>query len=567
MGINLQLYRLRIGTNSAPLVLKYRLSESANSAGIRMSFLATFLLLYLISQSDSPPSQHPDVLLLQFEPGHLHPPLHPPTHHQDHHLDSWQLQLISSPSLNWPYTTESNHLAHSLTGNRRIGYKLSFWNCRRKLVDQSKKDTNKLTDIKRFIEKNKPHVLGVIESDLHSKNSTVNRSNKLTSKEIKERLNIEGYTIELADTWEPHGQARVIAFISEAIFYKRKSADQAMLDLPNITLEIGLGKEKKTVVNIFYREWTGGISGVSNQASQIERLSRQIALWRSLYRLGKDVVILGDANLDAKKWNNTDYRPNLKALANLVQEHLLEESSYQVVQDFTRSEMTKNVVHSSCIDHIYTNAPMKCDTPRVEAAGDSDHLGITITKFSKELVYKPQAVLKRNYKNFNIESFLHDIQHSSLNADVLSCINIDTAAAAFQEGFLDILDSHAPIKIFQTRKHYVPFLSDETKLLMEERDALKKVATETQDEVLFDEFRTKRNEVKKRLLYDEDNYHKKKFYDPNIDVRKAWKCVYNALGVISNKSPTKLKFNDQIITSPGGLASSFSKIFKDKVKN
>ena len=40
---------------------------------------------------------------------------------------------------------------------------------------------------------------------------------------------------------------------------------------------------------------------------------------------------MGDANLDAKKWNCSDYNPSLKSLADLVQEHLLEESSYQVV--------------------------------------------------------------------------------------------------------------------------------------------------------------------------------------------------------------------------------------------
>ena len=49
-------------------------------------------------------------------------------------------------------------------------------------------------------------------------------------------------------------------------------------------------------------------------------------------------------------------------------------------------------------------------------------------------------------------------------------------------------------------------------------------------------------------------------------MRKAWKFVYNALGVIKNNSPSKLKYNDKIITNPEELAESFSEIFKDKVK-
>ena len=192
-------------------------------------------------------------------------------------------------------------------------------------------------------------------------------------------------------------------------------------------------------------------------------------------------------------------------------------------------------------------------------------MGVTVFKYSKEIIHKPQAVLKRNYKNFDVENFLLDIRSSSINEDVLACDDIDSAATVFQEKFLDILNHYAPIKIFQTRKHYVPFLSEETKKLIEERDALKKAATEKQDKVLFKEFRIKRNEIKKRLPIDEEYYHKNKFNDPNIDTRKAWKCVYNALGVIKNNSPAKLNFNNEIITNPKELAEAFNRIFKNKV--
>ena len=98
-------------------------------------------------------------------------------------------------------------------------------------------------------------------------------------------------------------------------------------------------------MNIFYREWTSGISGLSTHTAQADRLSRQIEHWKSLYMLGKDVIIMGDSNLDAKKWNDSDYDASLKSLGSVVQEHLLEESSYQLVKDFTRSEISRNTVH------------------------------------------------------------------------------------------------------------------------------------------------------------------------------------------------------------------------------
>ena len=38
-------------------------------------------------------------------------------------------------------------------------------------------------------------------------------------------------------------------------------------DLPSLSCEIGLGREKKTCVNFFYREWTGGVSGLDDSDS------------------------------------------------------------------------------------------------------------------------------------------------------------------------------------------------------------------------------------------------------------------------------------------------------------
>ena len=52
-------------------------------------------------------------------------------------------------------------------------------------------------------------------------------------------------------------------YIRNDVNYKRQIM-LAETDLPNVTIEISLGKEKKTILNYFYREWTGGVTGDSN---------------------------------------------------------------------------------------------------------------------------------------------------------------------------------------------------------------------------------------------------------------------------------------------------------------
>ena len=156
-----------------------------------------------------------------------------------------------------------------------MGYKVAFWNCRRKLISDSNYDSNKLVDAKAYIETHKPLLFAIIESDIHSTTSHSNRVKRYSTKYIDEKLKVQVYTIQLPDTWEEHGQARLIVYVSEELNDKRKPLDAQFRDLPNVTLEIGLGREKKTLVNFFYREWTGGVSGLGNQASQVERLERQ----------------------------------------------------------------------------------------------------------------------------------------------------------------------------------------------------------------------------------------------------------------------------------------------------
>ena len=272
---------------------------------------------------------------------------------------------------------------------------------------------------------------------------------------------------------------------------------------------------------------------------------------------------MGDANLCALNWDDENY--NLKSLASVVQDFLLEESFFQLVKQFTRSEIVRgNNISSSCIDHVYCNSPSKCNTPRVEAAGDSDHLAVIITKYSKELKTKPQTIKKRNYKNVDVSTFLNNVKDSKINEEISRIEDLDEAADLFQNLFGALLDKHAPVKVFQMRKHYVPYLSDEAKLLMEERDTLKKEATSTKDSALLNEFKKKRNEAKVKVEVDKKAYYEKEF-DESKSSNNVWKSAYKILGQDSNKSPTQISVEGDLINSPEKMANCFNEVFLKKV--
>ena len=131
----------------------------------------------------------------------------------------------------------------------------------------------------------------------------------------------------------------MIVYAKEELNVIEQHLNAELTDLPILTFQISFSRERKTVVNFFYREFTNGVTGLNSAPDQIERLGRMIKHWQSLVRSNKDVICLGDANLCAVKWNDDSYY--LKDQAEMVQTFLLENDSFQLVKGFTRSEIVK----------------------------------------------------------------------------------------------------------------------------------------------------------------------------------------------------------------------------------
>ena len=180
----------------------------------------------------------------------------------------------------------TNKTCHTISGNRKQqGLVISSWNCGRAIF-------NKVTDIKLFIEEHKPHLYAISEADLHSPDSVPTRRSTLTTEEIQERLQVEGYTIILPDTWEAFNHARIIVYASNEIKVIKRENPVLIKDLPSITLEVGRGRERKSLVNFYYREWTGGVDVDSSHAGQLDRFSRQVNHWR----VGRVILIKSHQN-------------------------------------------------------------------------------------------------------------------------------------------------------------------------------------------------------------------------------------------------------------------------------
>ena len=121
--------------------------------------------------------------------------------------------------------------------------------------------------------------------------------------------------------------------------------------------------------------------------------------------------------------------------------------------------------------------------------------------------------MKRSYKECSTDDFLRDIYNSDINHTVTYHQTIEEASEVFEKEFKAILDKHAPVKIFQMRKNYAPFVSEDTKKIMEARDSWKKIAVKFGYKGAQKTARKLGKEIKKALKSDKKEYFQKDFGD------------------------------------------------------
>ena len=90
----------------------------------------------------------------------------------------------------------------------------------------------------------------------------------------------------------------------------------------------------------------------------------------------------------------------------------------------------------------------------------------------------------------------------------------------FNKRFLEVLDGHAPVKSVKIKHRHFPFVNEEIKMLMRDRDRLLKCARCTGLPVDGELYRDSRKAVKIRLRKAEHEY---------INTSSQWKLIRNCL--------------------------------------
>ena len=400
----------------------------------------------------------------------------------------------------------------------------------------------------------------------------------------KENLNIAllkvpGYDILFPKSWNVYGFARVVIYIKKNFCYEQVHDLEDDL-IQSIWIKGAFKNSKKVYYCHAYREHSSALG--DSITSQKNYLCKFLSQWEAAVEHNfpsepNEVHVSLDMNFDyqKEKWLQPTYR--LCSLTKLVQNICNANNFTQLVTEPTRT-MYNSVTETtdiSCIDHVYCNSKFKCSTPRIIVNGASDHDIVSYIRYSKAPPSPARIIRRRSYKEFIEEDFITDLAAVDWS-DVYAANDVDVATEIFTIKFRSVLNQHAPWIIFQLRKNYSPWLTEETKTMMKLRDFWKEkakdlavanpgVASEEQKQA-WSEYKKLRNKINNRKGFEETNYKRDKILQDIDDPAKVWGTTKAFMNWKSPGTPSQIEVNNQLITSAREIAKLMNQFFIDKVR-
>ena len=416
---------------------------------------------------------------------------------------------------------------------------------------------NRKEDIIGIIIAQQPHILFISEANI-GKNAHI------------PSLQIDNYKMEIDNKRSMGKRSNAVMYIKQGIKYKRRKVLEHD-NLSSIWIEIITTKGKNILLNGAYREWSEQLdSGKTNkegktQKNQLARLTKLTNSWTAAALEEKQMIVIGDWNLDTLVWtspqnnfttHNTNNKPQL--------ELFIQSATTSNLSLLTnRASRYQGKDKPSALDVILSNSPGIIDNIYFQNA-NSDHLVITcsVRMYAPSLSTQTRRV--RSYKNYSkIEcqqmATEIDTEYIRISEDPEYISNCLTKIIT------DILDVIAPYRTITPRVHYAPYLTLETKQAMKKRDELKKVANISQlneDKILYKKARNKTTQESRK---DKKEWLKSQMTTSINSGKKLWQAANKVMGRKSNNAVQEITLEGKSYSDRRKIAEILNQNFINKV--
>ena len=323
--------------------------------------------------------------------------------------------------------------------------------------------------------------------------------------------------------------------------YTRTELPAKVIKLPNdlvqpemIFVEVTIGVIK-LAVGVCYRSPLIPYSVFAN-------IHENVAFVTSKY---EHCIILGDMNIDHLK---IDSAP-LKFFQSYVSEPF---ALTQMIDTPTRITKTS----STLIDLVLAGNPENVKVHgAVDTPGISDHCLTFLAYSLKKPKFKPKMVTKRDFRNFNEDIFVKEMEKAPWgNVLAVDVNDIDNKVTIFENIHRDIIDKLAPFRTFRVMRPASPWLNDEIRKLMDDRDKYKDKFNKDKKKETEDIYKILRNNVSQAIRRE-----KIKTFNSKINAKfKNPKQFHSALKNFSVVE-SNCNNNHQCVIDPNLLNTTFLK--------
>ena len=232
----------------------------------------------------------------------------------------------------------------------------------------------------------------------------------------------------------------------------------------------------------------------------------------------------------------------------------------QVIDEPTRVTATS----STLIDLMLTATPENVKMHGVvDTPGISDHCMTFLAYSLKKPKFNPQMVTRRDFRKFNKNAFMQDMSLAPWgNIEAVDDDDIDNKVTIFENIHKEIIDKHAPFRTFRVTRPAAPWLTDEIKDLMDNRDKYKNKFNQDKNPNTDLLYKDLRNRVTHAI-----RKSKIKCFNDRINTKiKDPKQFHQALKTFSVVE-SKINNNDHCHINPSALNEAFLKNNNAKVSD
>ncbi|XP_028419082.1 uncharacterized protein LOC114544722 [Dendronephthya gigantea] len=265
--------------------------------------------------------------------------------------------------------------------------------------------------------------------------------------------------------------------------------------------------------------------------------------------LNKPILILGDLNCDALKSGCAEYKS--------LEKFLNEMNLTQIIETATR------ITNSTCslLDVIIVSSKSLVSRSGVLNASISDHLPVYAELKLKPPRQATRYITTRSYKNYVPNDFFTDLARKSDSLlSVLEEEDVNNKLHRFNHVVQSTLDVHAPIKTTAIRNRPCPFITQNLRNQMKERDQLHHQFLITRDTKDWENYKIYRNNIKKALRKAENKHNSNEVQQHKDNPRSIWK-------IINRLVPSKSQERQIYTKDHKSIANEFNQFFSSVGEN